>query len=112
MSGCGKSTQLPQYLDDAGWTAKGVIVLDEAHERSANTDLLLGLNFLQHKARHGAAPPPKRPRLRGWDDESGETLQRRAEEGDWRRRWEGRRCEGLRRAGKFHLLSLEDVLSS
>ena len=32
------------------------------------------------------APPPKRPRLRGWDDESGETLQRRAEELDWRRR--------------------------
>ena len=22
-AGCGKSTQLPQYLDDAGWTAKG-----------------------------------------------------------------------------------------
>lgn len=181
-TGCGKSTQLPQYLDDAGWTAKGyvvcitlprrlaavtvaqrvsqemgvelgrevgyrirfesyvtpgvtrlefvtegillremlsdplltrfsVIVLDEAHERSANTDLLLGLlkkilrkrprlrvvvasatldagaflNFLQYKGRQGAAPPPKRPRLRGWDDESGETLQRRAEELDWRR---------------------------
>ena len=24
--GCGKSTQLPQYLDDAGWTAKGYVV--------------------------------------------------------------------------------------
>ena len=32
-----------------------------------------------------AAPPPKRPRLRGWDDESGETLQRRAEDVEWRR---------------------------
>lgn len=31
------------------------------------------------------APPPKRPRLRGWDDETGETLQRRSEEADWRR---------------------------
>eukprot|EP00913_Durusdinium_trenchii_P030895 g28936.t2 len=181
-TGCGKSTQLPQYLDDAGWTAKGyvvcvtlprrlaavtvasrvavemgaqlgwevgyrirfeshvtpgvtriefvtegillremlsdplltrfsVIVVDEAHERSANTDLLLGLlkkicrkrprlrlvvasatldagaflSFLARKGRTGAAPPPKRPRLRGWDDETGETLQRRSEEADWRR---------------------------
>ncbi|CAJ1384506.1 unnamed protein product, partial [Effrenium voratum] len=181
-TGCGKSTQLPQYLDEAGWTAKGyvvavtlprrlaaiavatrvaqemgaelgrevgyrirfescvtpgvtrlefitegillremlsdplltrfsVIMLDEAHERSSNTDLLLGLlkkiarkrprlrlivssatldagaflNFLQQKSRTGAAPPPKRPRLRGWDDETGETLQRRGEEVDWRR---------------------------
>ncbi|CAE7346057.1 DHX35 [Symbiodinium natans] len=125
-TGCGKSTQLPQFLDEAGWTAKGyvvavtvprrlaavtlatrvaqemgaelgrevgyrirfdacvspgstriefmtegillremlsdplltrfsVVVIDEAHERSSNTDLLLGL--LKKICR-------KRPRLR------------------------------------------------
>jgi hypothetical protein len=41
--------------------------------------------------RFAPAPPPKRPRLRGWDDESGATLQRRAEELDWRRRHGGAR---------------------
>eukprot|EP00439_Symbiodinium_sp_Y106_P023552 s2722_g2.t2 len=181
-TGCGKSTQLPQFLDEAGWTAKGyvvavtvprrlaavtlatrvaqemgvevgrevgyrirfdacvspgstriefmtegillremlsdplltrfsVIVIDEAHERSSNTDLLLGLlkkicrkrprlrivvasatvdaqaflNFFRSGAKVSAAPPPKRPRLRGWDDETGEVLRQRAQEADWRR---------------------------
>ena len=27
--GCGKSTQLPQFLDEAGWTAKGIGVESE-----------------------------------------------------------------------------------
>ncbi|KAH8093698.1 helicase [Aureococcus anophagefferens] len=39
-TGCGKSTQLPKYLIEAGWAAPPrVVVVDEAHERSLATDL-------------------------------------------------------------------------
>ncbi|VDN30794.1 unnamed protein product [Gongylonema pulchrum] len=68
-TGCGKSTQLPQYLMEAGWSSDGrkigvtqprriaavtksnialgtfcsILMIDEAHERSLNTDVILGL---------------------------------------------------------------------
>ncbi|CAL1703850.1 unnamed protein product [Somion occarium] len=77
QTGCGKTTQLPQYLHEAGWAADGnviactqprrvaatsvaarvatetlldpllsrysVVMIDEAHERSVYTDLMLGV---------------------------------------------------------------------
>lgn len=103
-------------LSDPLLTRFSVLVIDEAHERSTDVDLLLGLlkkiqrkrphlrvimasatadaeALLQFFARRKKEPPPKAPERKrprsGWDDQTGEFQRQFIEDKDWRQLCQG-----------------------